>query len=45
MQKQAALTDLQGLIERITYFDEESGYTIAKVRSMEARISLPVSAT
>jgi len=32
MQKQAALTDLQGLIERITYFDEESGYTIAKVK-------------
>lgn len=32
MQKQTALTDLQGLIERITYFDEESGYTIAKVK-------------
>jgi len=26
------LTDLQGQIERITYFNEENGYTIAKVK-------------
>ena len=26
------LTDLQGQIERITYTNEESGYTIAKVK-------------
>ena len=32
MQQTTALTDLQGQIERLTYFDEESGYTIAKVK-------------
>jgi len=32
MQQKNALTDLQGQIERITYSDEESGYTIAKVK-------------
>jgi exodeoxyribonuclease V alpha subunit len=26
------LTDLQGQIERITYSNEETGYTIAKVK-------------
>jgi exodeoxyribonuclease V alpha subunit len=32
MQQTTALTDLHGQIERLTYFDEESGYTIAKVK-------------
>ena len=26
------LTDLQGQIERITYFNDENGYTVAKVK-------------
>ncbi|MCX5905720.1 MAG: hypothetical protein NTY64_00625, partial [Deltaproteobacteria bacterium] len=29
---QTNLTDLQGQIENITYFNEETGYTIAKVK-------------
>jgi exodeoxyribonuclease V alpha subunit len=32
MQQTTALTDLQSQIERITYFGEESGYAIAKVK-------------
>lgn len=28
------LSDLQGQIERITYTNEENGYTIAKLNSM-----------
>ena len=28
----AVLTDLQGQIERITYFNEENGYTVARVK-------------
>ena len=28
----SVLTDLQGQIERITYFNEENGYTVAKVK-------------
>jgi hypothetical protein len=32
MRQTTALTDLHGQIERLTYFDEESGYTIAKVK-------------
>ena len=30
--KMPMLTDLQGQIEKITYSDEESGFTIAKVK-------------
>ena len=32
------LADLQGQIERITYTNEENGYTIAKVKVMAAGI-------
>jgi hypothetical protein len=32
------LADLQGQIERITYTNDENGYTIAKVRCMAAEI-------
>jgi exodeoxyribonuclease V alpha subunit len=27
-----ALTDLQGVVERLTYHSEESGYTVARVK-------------
>ena len=32
MQNKAILADLQGQIERITYTNEENGFTIAKVK-------------
>jgi len=32
------LTDLQGQIERITFTSEETGYTVAKVKSMAGEL-------
>ena len=32
------LTDIEGQIERITYSNEESGFTIARLKTPERRI-------
>jgi len=39
------LTDLQGQIERITYFNEENGYTVAKVKVHNRRDLVTVVGT
>ena len=39
------LTDLQGQIERITYFNEETGYTVAKVKVQNRRDLVTVVGT
>jgi exodeoxyribonuclease V alpha subunit len=39
------LTDLQGQIERITYFNEENGYTVAKVKIHNRRDLVTVVGT
>jgi exodeoxyribonuclease V alpha subunit len=47
MRKQglSVLTDLQGQIERITYFNEENGYTVAKVKVHNRRDLVTVVGT